>query len=51
VRIEQPPVAVTLDEARRVQLAESNASVESAEQRRTVKDLVQEAIHKRHFFS
>ena len=51
VRIEQPPVAVTLDEARRVQMAESNASVESAEQRRTVKDLVQEAIHKRHFFS
>ena len=49
VRVEQP--AVALDEARRVQAADNAAAEESAEQRRSVKDLVQVAIQKRHFFS
>jgi hypothetical protein len=51
VRVEQAAVSAAFDEARRLQMAESNASVENAEQRRTVKDLVQGAIHKRPFFS
>ncbi len=51
VRVELPAVSAALEEARRVQLAENTAAVENAEQRRTVKDLVQGAIHKRHFFS
>lgn len=51
VRVEQPAVAPAHDEARRVQMTEGNAVVECAEQPRTVKDLVQGAIHKRHFFS
>jgi hypothetical protein len=51
VRVEQPAVIAAPDDARRVQIAESNAVVESGEQRRTVKDLVQVAIQKRHFFS
>lgn len=50
VRVEQP-AAAALDEARRVQAVETNAVVEIAEQRRTVKDLVQVAIQKRNFFS
>jgi len=49
VRVEQP--AVALDEARRIQAADNAAAEESAEQRRSVKDLVQVAIQKRHFFS
>jgi hypothetical protein len=51
VRVEQPTAAVVLEEARRVQMAENAAVAESAEQRKTVKDLVQVAIQKRHFFS
>jgi hypothetical protein len=51
VRVEQLAASVALEEARRVQTAENTAAVENAEQRRTVKDLVQGAIHKRHFFS
>lgn len=49
VRVEQSAVAA--DEARRAQLTETNDVAECAEQRRTVKDFVQGAIHKRHFFS
>ena len=50
VRVEQP-AAAALDEATLVQAVETNAVVEIAEQRRTVKDLVQVAIQKRNFFS
>lgn len=51
VRIEQPEANVALDETRRSQMADGAAVEASAEPRRTVKDLVQGAIHKRHFFS
>jgi hypothetical protein len=51
VRVEQPAVATALDEPRRTQGPECTAAEESAEPRRKVKDLVQEAISKRHFFS
>ncbi len=51
VRVEQPAVAAALEESRRVQMAEGNAEVQGAEQRRTVKDIVQVAIQKRPFFS
>ena len=51
VRVEQPEATAAFDEARRPPIAENNAVVEGAELRRTVKDLVQGAIHKRHFFS
>lgn len=51
VRIELPESTAAFDETRRSQVAECNATEESAEQRRTVKALVQGAIQKRHFFS
>lgn len=51
VRVEQPDVQSALDETRRSQVAENAVVEASAEPRRTVKDLVQGAIHKRHFFS
>ena len=51
VRVEQPGVATAHDEARRAEMSENHAVQVRAEPRRTVKDLVQEAIHKRHFFS
>jgi hypothetical protein len=51
VRVEQSAMNATLDEKRLAQAAESAAGMECAEERRTVKDLVQGAIHKRHFFS
>jgi hypothetical protein len=51
VLVEKPAVPVTFEEARRAQMVEANASAENAEQRRTVKDLVQGAIQKRPFFS
>ena len=50
VRVEQPESTTALDEARRPTAAECHAAVESTEQRRTVKALVQGAIQKRHFF-
>jgi hypothetical protein len=51
VRVEQPAATAALDEARRTQIAENATVAESGELRRTVKDLVQDAISKRHFFS
>jgi hypothetical protein len=51
VRVEKPVASMTLDEARSTQAPENTSGVECVEQRRTVKDLVQDAIHKRHFFS
>ena len=51
VRVEKPASSMTLDEARSVQATETSSGAESVEQRRTVKDLVQGASHKRHFFS
>ena len=51
VRVEQPAVTAARDETRQAHVAECNAAEESAELRRTVKDLVQVAIQKRHFFS
>jgi hypothetical protein len=51
VRVEQPESTTALDEARRSPMVECTAADESSEQRRTVKDLVQGAIQKRHFFS
>ncbi len=51
VRVEQPEVIVVPDETRRTQMAGCNAAEVQTEARRTVKDLVQGAIQKRHFFS
>ena len=51
VRVEQPATTASSDDARYVQAAENTAGMECSEERRTVKDLVQGAIHKRHFFS
>lgn len=51
VRVEKSAIGATLDDARRAQAIENTSEIECAEQRRTVKDLVQGAIHKRHFFS
>jgi hypothetical protein len=51
VRVEQLEVPVALDETRQNARVDNPSVEASAEVRRTVKDLVQEAIHKRHFFS
>jgi hypothetical protein len=51
VRVEKPALNTTPDEIRSAQAIENTAGVECVEQRRTVKDLVQGAITKRHFFS
>lgn len=51
VRVEQPAASAAPDDVRRPQAAECNPAEESAELRRSVKDLVQGAIHKRSFFS
>jgi len=51
VRVEKPTVVVTLDDARRAQEIEDVSEMECTGERRTVKDLVQGAIHKRPFFS
>lgn len=51
VRVEQPVAAAPHDEIRRRQAAETVGDAECVEQRRTVKDFVQGAIQKRHFFS
>lgn len=51
VRVERPANSVAFDENRPLQATENASGMESAEERRTVKDLVQGAIHKRHFFS
>ena len=50
VRVEQLAASAGCDEPRRATAAEATVTVECAEQRRTVKDLVQGAINKRHFF-
>ena len=51
VRVEQPAASPALDDVRRTQASECNIAEENPEQRRSVKDLVQGAIHKRSFFS
>lgn len=51
VRVEKPVSSTAPDEVRPVQTTENASAMECAEERRTVKDLVQGAIHKRHFFS
>ena len=51
VRVERPANSAALEEARIVQVTENASGMECVEERRTVKDLVQDAIHKRHFFS
>lgn len=50
VRVELP-AAASLEETRRAQGVEANATMDTSEQRRSVKDLVQVAIQKRQFFS
>lgn len=50
VRVELP-AAASLEETRRAQGVETNATMDTSEQRRSVKDLVQVAIQKRQFFS
>ncbi len=51
VRVEQPEITAAVDETRHNPVTEKTAAEPGAELRRTVKDLVQGAIHKRHFFS
>ena len=51
VRVEKLITCATRDEAHQAQVVEAASVTECAEERRTVKDLVQGAIHKRHFFS
>ena len=51
VRIEQPEVDPATVEQRRSQMADHAAAETTVDPRRTVKDLVQGAIHKRYFFS
>lgn len=51
VRVEQPAGAPVLCDARPAPGTEPSLTTDAAEQRRSVKDLVQGAIHKRQFFS
>lgn len=51
VRVEQSVSCVSQDETRHVQAPDAATVMECAEQRKSVKDLVQGAMQKRHFFS
>ena len=50
VRVEQTTMSAS-DDSRRSQAIETPEATEKLDERRSVKDLVQGAIHKRHFFS